>query len=331
MKSRQSPFSVSSVFSHIAIVGIILAGTTAAANMQPKGKGGGGGGGGTPADPAIVYEHGPSNNREIRVMDADGANRTTVLKGGNYLSMPSFSADGQEVIFAHGASSGNNGIWAVGVNGTNLRMITPRRETTGRSEWSPAPSVDGEYKIAFVDTLPGVAGAKLYIVNTDGSGRQQLTFTSRSESHPTWSPDAMHLAFSTSSGLIVCELGLVGNEISIISEMNITAIPGSPIAGLNIAMPSWSNGGDHIAVRVGMPEHSGNGDLWLIDLNDLANPIRLTNSGDNEICPTWAPDDSALVYSGGAAGGVGVMSLDTFQTVSLLSSNQGRLPSRRRH
>jgi TolB protein len=40
-----------------------------------------------------------------------------------------------------------------------------------------------------------VAGAEIFVINADGSGRRRLTNHRDDDSHPTWSPDGTKIAF----------------------------------------------------------------------------------------------------------------------------------------
>jgi Tol biopolymer transport system component len=318
----KNPLHVSSVVMAATLAGFLPS------QGHGHGSGGGGGGSSTPPDPAIVYLD--TRRGDLMVMDADGANPTTILSGLDDLAQPAISSDGSEIAFAD-SRAGQDGVFAIHTDGSGLRFVTPIHDPTPAlvdPAWSPVPAPDGRMKIAFWDTADGTPSGnwELFVVNTDGTGRQRLTNTpSRSETSPEWSKDGSRIVVNTAVSLIVIQLALVGGQIAAVAETNVTDIPGSPLQGTLLAFPSFANTADVLVVSA-LDHGSGQYDLWLIDLNALATPVRLTQSSVSERFATFTPDDTHLVYD---QGGIRQMNVDGTGIVQL--ARRGLKPNRRRH
>jgi Tol biopolymer transport system component/tRNA A-37 threonylcarbamoyl transferase component Bud32 len=73
----------------------------------------------------IAFNSGRSENSEVWLADADGSNATQLTHGpGRSQSAPRWSADGRSVSFRSQGEDGYVSIWAIGVDGSNLRRIT---------------------------------------------------------------------------------------------------------------------------------------------------------------------------------------------------------------
>ena len=55
----------------------------------------------------------------------------------------------------------------------------------------------------------------------------------------------------------------------------------------------------------------GDEDLWLVDLNDPENPVRLSDTPNRERFPSFSPDDSLLICHFSKAPG-GIFAMDIF-------------------
>lgn len=287
-----------------------------------------GGGGGPPPDPAIAYVE----NGDLRVMNADGSNKTTIVAGAGILAQPSWSPDGTRIAFQQ------NGLYVVDRDGTDLTLLLSG--TAAYPAWSPAAAPDGKQKIAF--NRPGASSNEIWLVNTDGTGLQNLTATpDRTEIYATWSPDADRIAVSyqdletqpdgtraiTARGLLVYHLVAgTSDPIEIAStDVVLTGGPGAVLPGLT----DWERTGDRIAYASG-------GNLFVLDLASPSTPQQLTSTSDlTEASPSWSPDDSRIVFerygSGSAAkqSGIYVMNADG-SGVTSLGAKYGTTPDRRR-
>ena len=83
---------------------------------------------------------------------------------------------------------GNDEIYVIDADGSNLRRLT----YNDARDWFPAWSPDGT-QIAFTS---GRDGANvIYVMNADGSDQRRLTQSDADAWRPTWSPDGTQIAF----------------------------------------------------------------------------------------------------------------------------------------
>jgi len=159
-------------------------------------------------------------------MNADGSNATRVTRGSNH-SYPSWSPDGQRIVFNeivdvgdpnmiivqangegwtgigkgeypdwsstdrivyHACVSGQCGLWIMNSDGSGVTRLT-----SGEKDSQPAWSPDGSRLAYISEVSPG--NWEVFVINADGSGKKQLTDNIHSDGLPTWSPDARWIAF----------------------------------------------------------------------------------------------------------------------------------------
>jgi Tol biopolymer transport system component len=296
----------------------------------------GGGGGGTPTDPAIAYATSTNSPGDLMVMNADGTNKTVVVKGalkhgGSINSQPDWSPDGSRIVFV--GSSDGPGIYVVNRDGTGRSKIATLASAVGEGmpAWSPAPVPGiggGRQRIAFSVLGPGQQN-DVWIADVDGSNPVNVTGTTYPESEflPTWSPDGTKL---------VCQVfGATRDRYGLMDfatgQYSVIAYP-APLAGHYVRRPSWSKTrSDRMVVEADVAG-SGAMDLWLLDPLDAAfAPVNLTNtSAYGELSPSWSPDDARLVFAGNVAGrGIEVMDADGANRLVL--STSGIQPAWRRN
>lgn len=271
-------------------------------------QGGRGGGGSTPpADPAIAYvRSGAKSNLEV--MNSDGSNQRALLRG--CAAFPSMAPDGREVAFAC-LWNGVSGVHAMKSDGTGLRVVTATNYTHRTQgaplfiypRWSPVPAPDGQRKLLFADMIgPAPAEFQLYVINIDGTGRQQLTADPAGvapANEVEWSPDATRIVFRERTGsLQVGQLAVVGGQLALSSRINLIDGPGHPLAqATRLSGVGWANTADVVVVSAETADSGGRLDLWLLPLSSLGTAVRLTaTTGADERNATFSPDDTRIYY-----------------------------------
>ncbi len=121
-------------------------------------------------------------------------NRTSVLRRLTYNvsidTSPSWSPNGKQIIFTSDRA-GNPHVYIMDADGSNLRRLTKSHPYNDTPIWSPIGD-----KIAFVSRERGEA-FDVYTLDMLSGKVQQLTAVG-SNTHPSWSPDGLHIVFSSS-------------------------------------------------------------------------------------------------------------------------------------
>lgn len=181
------------------------------------------------------------------------------------------------------APSQEHAIWVMDSDGTNRHQITnpPEDSYDIYPTWSP----DGS-RIAF--SRQGNLQTHLFVINSDGTGEQQLTFGDVSDDYPAWSPDGTRIAYDHYSSSNPSENG--------IWVMNPDGTGGYLIAsdgfGMSNTDPTWSPDGTHIAYV--HYEWDIGENIWIMDA-DGSNPQQLTTVVNNET-PAWSPLGLRIAY-----------------------------------
>jgi Tol biopolymer transport system component len=160
-------------------------------------------------------------------------------------------------------------------------------ETTNTAQAEDSLPENG--KIAYYD-----GANSIYVVNSDGTGRTNVTPNDASTSTntaPAWSPDGTKIAFS--SDMKPSRSALYPREIYVMdadgSHLSLVITGGD--------QPDLSPDGSKIAYR---GEYSGQGytDIYVANA-DGSNPVNLTGRiGDasREHVPAWSPDGTKIVF-----------------------------------
>jgi len=157
----------------------------------------------SPTGAKIAYMSRPTtsgSNNDIWVMNVDGSQKTQLTTNPGTDERPTWSGDGTRIAFSsiRTAFSNTPDIWSMKANGSDLLRLT----TANGRDGDPAWSRDGS-KIAFSSVRDG--NEEIFLMNPDGTGQTQLTFTKGSvrNTTPTLSPTisaTAQTAFVTRSG-----------------------------------------------------------------------------------------------------------------------------------
>ncbi|HVB58572.1 MAG TPA: hypothetical protein VNE63_19385 [Candidatus Acidoferrales bacterium] len=246
------------------IIGILSGGLTGIAQTQ------------------IAYVSTKSGNKEIWVMDYDGANQHQVSHIRSISLTPRWSPDASRIAFTcympfRGVTSAQICIYSTVSN----RLISfPRyRGTNSSPAWSP----DGS-QIAFMSSQGG--DPEIFVVDTDGAHLHRVTFAAGVSTSPAWNPKTgKQIIFVSDRG---------GAPILYLANSDGTNVQKIDLPDMGYVIdPSWSPNGQLIAFSWRRP--SGNYDIYVMDIvsHQL---VELTRDAGRNERPSWAPDGRHLVF-----------------------------------
>jgi len=185
--------------------------------------------------------------------------------------------------------------------GTENGKLT-RLTSSGGSNFSPRWSPGGAM-IAWVAGQPD--NSHIWVMNSDGSNKRQLTTAAGMQAWPEWSPDGTHLVYweyDPTARQYAIRIVTVDNGI--ISTVTETANM--------LDRPSWRPDGQYIAYA---EERAANWDIWVAHRDGSRN-WRMTVSPDMETNPLWSPDGLKIAYKVAASGGTYTLTFENFLSVA---------------
>ncbi len=167
---------------------------------------------------------------------------------------------------------------------------SPSRDLDAR--WSP-----DNQRIVFVSNRTGTD--QIWLMNSDGSNKEQLSTGDATAAWPQWSPDGQHIVFWSFSPVEhrykIEILGLKDKSRKILVSSN-----------RPLDRPSFHPDGNSIAYA---SEEAGNWDVWLVKA-DSGKKIQLTRDKRMETNPLWSPDGRVLAFKVAAGGEYGLTTED---------------------
>lgn len=264
----------------------------------------------------IAYISDLAGEKEVMVMDYDGAGATRVTSMKSITLFPAWSPDG--AFLAYTSYRDNNpDLYLIRADGRELRRLVDFGGLNAHASWSPdgrtialTLSRDGNAEIylydirrkevrrlttnAANDTSPDwspdgnrivftsdrTGSPQLYLMDTDGGNVTRLTFAGEFNDTAAWSPSGDAIAYASMRGGIF--------------RIHAIAPDGSGdrplITGTrNCEDPAWSPDGRHLAFTVNTGERQ---QIHRLDI-DAGSEVTLTKLGRRNASPDWSP------FSGG--------------------------------
>lgn len=249
-----------------------------------------------------IVKKGASKN--LFIADYDGASATQILDNHSINLSPTFTPDGNEVLFTSYVD-GNPKIYSFNLKTGKTSLIA------GFPGLNAAPSVspDGD-RIACVLTKDG--NAEIYLLDRRGRIIRRLTRTRAIENAPTFSPDGREIVFSSDRS------GSPQIYIMDTEGLNVRRVT---FKGKYNDSPVWSPRGD-VILFVSRTER---GRFDICTISPTGQDFRiLTNTGANEN-PHFSPDGNSIIFSSTRLGVKEIFTMDRFgRKQSRLTRTAGR-------
>ena len=149
----------------------------------------------------------------------------------------------------------------------------------GISAYEATFSRDGK-QIAYVDALDET----LWMSQSDGSNKVQLTYPSDRVALPRWSPDGKQIAYLSHKVGAPWKVFVISAQGGTPEEL----VPGDTTEG----DPTWSADGNRIAYSHGLPAGQKESDLRTMDLK--THQVTTIPGSDGKFSPRWSPDGRYL-------------------------------------
>jgi TolB protein len=225
---------------------------------------------------AFVAESGPKTNRQrqLALMDQDGANPQLVNTGPGQVFTPRFSGSSQEITFMSLTDSGAQ-IYV-------YNLETARREALGSYRgmvFAPRFSPDGG-RVAFSVERGG--NSDIYVMDLRNRSERRLTEDPAIDTSPSFSPDGSRIVYNSDRG---------GSPQLYVMNADGSGSRRLSSGGGRYSTPVWSPRGDYIAFtkQTGAQFHIG------VMRPDGSDERLLTTSYLDE-GPTWAPNGQVIMF-----------------------------------
>jgi len=224
----------------------------------------------------LAFHSDRTGDKEIFLMDWDGANERQITAHRSVSLFPTWNADDSGVAYVS-YLDGAPAIYLADIASGRKRPLV----TGGTFNTSPTFSPDGR-RMAFARSVGG--NTEIFVAASDGSGASRITYTGSIDTNPAWSPSGNEIAFTSSrSGRpdvwVVDPEGTNLQRISTGGDYNDGA--------------SWSPDGTRVAYAT---RRGGVFQIAVTDRVTLETTV-LTSGAGNKEAPAFSPDGRKIAYS----------------------------------
>ena len=257
-----------------------------------------------------------TSNKEIWIMDYDGANQHALTSIHSISLTPRWSPDASRIAFTcyepgpQRVTSAQICMYSVDLN----RVVSVPRfpGTNSAPAWSP----DGS-EIMFSSSMLG--NPELFVTNMGGGRPKRLTFTNAVNTSPAWNPKTGQTVVFVSDRGGIPKLFMMDVDGANVSEIDV------PDKGYLID-PAWAPNGQLLAFSWRRPD--GNFDIYLMDVASHQ-MLQLTRDASRNERPSWAPDGRHIVFESTRTGQrqIWVMLADGSQAHALTTMGHNESPN----
>ncbi len=224
----------------------------------------------------IAFYSDRTGDKEIFLMDYDGANERRITGHHSVSLFPAWTADDSGVAYVS-YLKGRPGIYLADLaTGHKTPLVT-----TGQFNTSPSFSPDGR-RMAFARSLDG--NTEIFVSGADGSNLRRLTFTGAIDTNPAWSPTGNEIAFTSSRS---------GRPDIWVMDPEGTNVQRITTEGDYNDGAAWSPDGTQIAYAT---RRGGVFQIAITDRTTLKTRLLTSGAGAKE-SPTFSPDGRRIAYS----------------------------------
>ncbi len=211
----------------------------------------------------------------LRVADSDGHGPFTVHSASAPIMSPAWSPDGKRMAYVS-FENGQAAIYVQDLSSGNRKLVSARPGINGAPAWSP----DGRMLAV---TLSFEGNPEIYLLDLASGALRRMTRNTAIDTEPAFSPDGRYLVFTSdrSGRPQVYRIPVSGGRARRLT-----------FEGRYNASPAYSSDGKSIV----MVHHDGTG--FRIAVMELSTgQIKVLSKGRLDESPSWAPNDSMVIYA----------------------------------
>ncbi|MDW7732927.1 MAG: hypothetical protein SCH66_10930 [Methanolobus sp.] len=214
-------------------------------------------------------------DQAIWSMNSDGAGRKKLYDNLAWEGDPVFDPSGNKIYYATESKKAYSARY-ISIHVMDASGGNVLKLTETADARDPSVSPD-DTRIAYVSRLAG--NYDVWVMDPDGSNNIRITDSPGDEGSPSWSPDGSRLLYSLDGAILVQEVGSVKPVVLLDNSYD------------NVE-PAYSPDGETIVFS---SDQGGDYDLWLMGADGKGFTM-LTSGASNERAPAWSPDGSKIAY-----------------------------------
>lgn len=237
----------------------------------------------------IAFTSDRTGNKEIFVMDYDGADQRRITGHRSTSMSPAFSPSGGAIAYTS-FFNGPPGIYLADLGSGKKRPIV----ASGSLNTSPSFSPDGR-RVALARSLEG--NVEIFSADVDGGNLRRLTNSNAIDTNPAWSPKGGEIAFTSSRA---------GNPHLYLMDAEGANQRRLTFDGTYNDGASWSPDGDLIAYT---SRRDGQFQIAVTNVGTLETRVLTSGPGENE-SPAFAPDGRKIAFTSRRGGSKQIYVMD---------------------